>query len=126
MKPYFFSALRTTVGTLFSVAAALGLAYFFSARPGTNFVPLAFAVVLIFLAWRFGAAVSLIGSLLAAFIFARFPAHRFHVADSAGSNSLVWMILLAVAGSYLLFPPQRHINETATHADPEPRTRQQG
>ena len=50
--------------------------------------------------------VSVVGSLLAAVIFAffLFSARSLHVENQAERATLAWMILLAVSASYLLYP----------------------
>jgi K+-sensing histidine kinase KdpD len=70
-------------------------------------VPFLFAAVLVLLASRFGAMVSVLGSFVAAMIFALMlfsPMHSLHVENEAERATLAWMILLAVSASYLLFP----------------------
>lgn len=127
MRTILLSALRTTAGTLLSVAAAFAVALLVAGRSSAAFVPLVFAVVLIALSSRFGALMSVVGSLFAALIFASYPTHRPHVADAAGRGSIVWMILVAVAGSYLLFPSP-HISQVNRDAAPRtdsPPSRQQ-
>lgn len=109
MTPTITRKLRTTTGILISVVCAIGVAMLTSGSSARAFVPLVFALVLIGLASRYGAAVSLAGSLLAAMIFAYVayaPLGSLQVESSSARANLVWMVLIAVVGSYLLFPPE--------------------
>jgi K+-sensing histidine kinase KdpD len=95
------------MGVLFSAAAALGASLLFAAQPWRVFVPLAFVVVLVVLASRYGLAVAVIGSALTAIIFAHFlfsPVGSLRVESSAARTNLAWMVLTSIAVSYLLFP----------------------
>lgn len=95
------------MGVLFSAAAALGASLLFAAQPWRVFVPLAFVVVLVVLASRYGMAVAVLGSVLTAIIFAHFlfsPVGSLRVESSAARTNLAWMVLASVAVSYLLFP----------------------
>lgn len=108
IKPLLGRSLRTTEGVIISAAVAVVAAAVSSRTPLRLFLPLAFALVLIVLAARFGALVSVFGSLIAAAIFARLiyaPIGAFGVHDAAARGNLAWMVLIAVVGSYLLFPP---------------------
>lgn len=69
--------------------------------------PFVFTAVLVLLSSRFGAMVSVVGSLLAALIFSQIlfsPLHSVRVDNEAERATLAWMILLSVSASYLLFP----------------------
>ena len=102
-------ALRTVTGLLLSLAAAFIVAGLFSHSEFRLFVPLGFVFVLIVLAARFGLMVSVLGSLVAAVVFAHrlFPPLGSVGAEQAAMReNLGWMILAAVALSYLLFPPR--------------------
>lgn len=101
--------LRTLTGLLLAVAAALITAGLFSHSHFSVFVPLGFVAVLLVLAARFGVMVSVLGSVLAALVFAQrlyAPMGSVRVEQLAARENLAWMILAAVALSYLLFPPQ--------------------
>jgi K+-sensing histidine kinase KdpD len=102
------SALRTVEGAVISVLIAAIVARLFAHSLIAAVVPFAFAGVLILLSWRFGALVSVVGSLMAVLIFADFlySPRGLHVESEVARANLAWMVLLAVAGSYLLFPPQ--------------------
>jgi K+-sensing histidine kinase KdpD len=116
--------LRTLTGLFLTLAAALIVAGLFSHSNFRLFVPLGFVFVLIILAARFGLIVSVLGSLVAAIVFAYRlypPLGSIHVERAAARANLGWMILAAVALSYLLFPPQRHPERPREGRTPEPR-----
>jgi len=98
------------MGVLVTAAAAMIASLLFAAQPWRVFVPLAFVVVLVMIASRYGLAVAIIGSALTAVIFAHFlfsPLGSLRVESSAARTNLAWMILASVAVSYLLFPSHR-------------------
>jgi K+-sensing histidine kinase KdpD len=102
-------ALRALTGLFLALAAAFIAAGLFSHSNFRLLVPLGFVFVLIVLSARFGLIVSVLGSLLAAVVFAHRlypPLGSIRVEQVAARESLGWMILAAVVLSYLLFPPQ--------------------
>ena len=102
--------LATVVGVLLCAASAAVAATLFVARPSRVIVPLAFVVVVVLLAMRYGSAVGIYGSLISAFIFAYFlypPFHSFRVENDAARANLGWMVLAGVALSHLLAGPPR-------------------
>lgn len=71
-------------------------------------VPLLFSAVLLIIALVFGARAGIIGTLVAAAVFAAFlfdPLWRFHVADSSARVNLGWMLLIGMGFSFLFAPP---------------------
>lgn len=107
MKTKLIYTLQSTLGIAISAICAIAVALVFSRTQWKLEVPLLFSVVLILLAGRFGAMVSVVGSLLASGIFAFLlfsPSHSLHVQSDTERATLAWMILLSVAASYLLFP----------------------
>jgi K+-sensing histidine kinase KdpD len=91
--------------------AALVAAKVFSHSQFRVLVPLCFVAVLIALASRFGAIVSIVGAVLSAMVFAYFlfpPLFSLRVAEAAARENLSWMALSAIALSYLLFPPRKN------------------
>jgi K+-sensing histidine kinase KdpD len=92
-----------------SLAAAL-VAILFSPQPSRSIIPFAFLSVVVVLAMRFGAAVGIAGSFLAAIIFAYRlypPLHSVQVQSQVARSNLAWMILAGVVLSFLLAPPSR-------------------
>jgi K+-sensing histidine kinase KdpD len=107
MKMKLVFTLQSALGIVASVLCAIALALFFSRTQWKVVAPFLFAAVLVLLASRFGAMVSVVGSLLATLIFAYVlfaPVHSLKVENEAERASLAWMILLSVSASYLLFP----------------------
>ena len=93
-------------------SAAL-LCIVFRGRSSSAFVPLAFLVIVILVALRFGAVAGMLGSAIAAVIFAFFlyrPMGDIKVEDPAAKMNLAWLVLGGLACSYLLAPerPQRN------------------
>jgi K+-sensing histidine kinase KdpD len=106
----FVAAARVVFGLVLILAASLICVGLFAQSRLRMFVPLGFAVLLIALAGRFGPLVSVLGSIMAALIFAWFlyvPLGSVRVNESSARANLGWMILAAVAVSNLLFPPPR-------------------
>jgi K+-sensing histidine kinase KdpD len=86
------------------------LAEMFAARSSRNIIPLTFIAVIVLLAARYGAAVGIFGSLVAALIFSIFlfaPLHNVSVQNDTGSN-IDWMLLAGIALPYLLAGPPQH------------------
>jgi K+-sensing histidine kinase KdpD len=107
MKSKMLCTLQSCLGIVVSVACAFAFAKLFSRTHWKLAAPFLFAVVLVLLAGRFGAAVSVVGSVLAAGIFALMlfaPLRSFRVEDDSARATLAWMILLSISASYLLFP----------------------
>ncbi len=71
-------------------------------------VPFAFLVVVLALGMVFGRKVGILGSLIAAAVFAYSmyqPLGSIRVADQGARSGLAWMLLAGVTVSYLLLPP---------------------
>ncbi|HKT49226.1 MAG TPA: DUF4118 domain-containing protein [Candidatus Angelobacter sp.] len=71
-------------------------------------VPLAFTIVLLLIALLFGSRAGILGTVLAATIFAAFlfqPLGNLSVMDSSARSNLAWMLLIGVAFSFLFAPP---------------------
>lgn len=102
--------LRATLGVLFATGAAYGLARFFASHAGQHvkvLLPLWFIAVLVALAFRYGLAVGVVGSLLSAAIFATTlftPLGSFWISDLAARQNLAWMVLGGIVLSYLFAP----------------------
>jgi K+-sensing histidine kinase KdpD len=75
---------------------------------GSAVIPLAFLVIVILVALRFGAMAGMLGSASAAVIFAFFLYHPagIGVEDPAARMNLAWLVLGGLACSYLLAPEQ--------------------
>jgi K+-sensing histidine kinase KdpD len=117
-------ALRTVTGLSLALVAAFTAAGLFAHSNFRLFVPLGFVFVLIVLAARFGLVVSVLGSLLAAIVFAYrlyLPMGSAASEHVAARESLGWMILAAVVVSYLLFPPRARPSRSPVDRAREPR-----
>lgn len=107
MLKKFHRPVNVLIGTLLSAVFASVLTLLFHRSTMRGFLPLAFVIVLVLLSRRFGVGVSLAGSLIAAIIFAAFlfpPLGSARVENEQARASLGWMVLCAVAVSYLLYP----------------------
>ncbi len=103
----FHQPINLAVGTLLSAVLAALLTFLFHRSTLRGFLPIAFILVLVLLSRQFGFGVSLAGSLSAAIIFALFlfpPVGSAHVESDTARMNIAWMILGAVAVSYLLYP----------------------
>ncbi len=103
----FQQPINLALGTLLSAAFAAVLTFLFHRSAVRGFLPIAFIFVLVLLSRQFGVGVSLAGSLIAAIIFSLFlfpPIGSARVVDAGARMNLAWMILGAVAVSYLLYP----------------------
>ena len=99
--------LKILAGLSLCIASALAVSASDMLQPWRLLLPLAFAVVLVFLALRYGLLVAVIGAPLAALIFAYFlfpPLHSFEIDSEVAKSNLGWMILGGVVVSYLLAP----------------------
>lgn len=105
---------RIAAGLLLCAAIALGASSLTLLHAWRGFLPIAFGVLLVLLAWRYGVPVAVIGAPLTAFIFAYFifpPTHSFRVENEAARASLGWMVLGSIVISYLLVHPPRNPKE---------------
>ncbi len=75
--------------------------------PATEIVPFAVLSVILLLGFIFGRKVGIMGSVIAAAIFAYAmyqPLGSFRVADQSARSGLAWMLLAGITLSYLLLP----------------------
>lgn len=104
---------RSVLGLLLCAAAALIAALLSVNRPWHGVVPIAFVVAIVLLAGRYGLMVGILGSVIAALVFAYFlfhPLASFRVSDPLERSRLAWMLLGGVVISFLLLPPARNAN----------------
>jgi K+-sensing histidine kinase KdpD len=105
--------IRFLVGVLLALTTAFLSAQAFAGTTISKALPLWFILVLFLLARFCGFAVGVIGSLLCAFVFAHFlfdPTGSWHVQDEVARRNLLWMVIGAIAISYLLAPSQSERN----------------
>ena len=96
------------IGIAACAGAALGTSALASGHSWQVWVPLGFSALLLFIAWFSGARVGILGTLLAAAVFAFFlfsPVGSLRVASSAARTNLGWMLLIGITFSLLFAPP---------------------
>src|SRR5215467_3671030 len=84
------------IGAVLSGLAAIGVTAVAAGRSWQNLVPLVFIVVLLLVAGIFGSRAGILGTVLAALIFASFlfsPTGSLSVASAAARSNLGWMLL---------------------------------
>ncbi|MGE5322309.1 MAG: hypothetical protein ACM3SW_05585 [Actinomycetota bacterium] len=72
------------------------------------FVPLAFTFVLLLISLIFGARAGIVGTVLAAAIFAAFlfqPVGNLTVGDTSARSNIAWMLLIGVSFAFFFSPP---------------------
>ncbi len=114
MKTKWLYTLQSTLGIAVSVLCAVAVALVFSRTQWKLAAPFLFAALLVLLASRYGALVSVVGSLLASVVFAELlfpPLYSLRVKNETERATLAWMILLSVSASYLLFPSRTDRND---------------
>ena len=109
MKRY--QALRrvdTLIGALLCALAAVGASAVSVGHPWEIRVPLFFSLVLFAVSVIFGTRAGILGTMLAAAIFAIFlfrPTGSFSIASDAARNNIGWMLLIGIFFSFLFAPP---------------------
>lgn len=99
--------IDSLLGGVVCAIAALVVSALAAGHPWQVWVPLAFSAVLLLTAWFFGLRAGILGTLLAAVVFAVFlfsPAGSMRVASETARANLGWMLLIGIAFS-LLFAP---------------------
>lgn len=99
----------STVGVLVSGVAAGGACAIAAGHSWQTVVPLVFSVVLLVIALVFGVRAGVIGTVLAAMVFAAFlfsPLGSIRVSNVAARANLGWMLLIGMAFSFLFAPPR--------------------
>jgi K+-sensing histidine kinase KdpD len=100
--------LRQTLGIVLCVASAMLAALAFHNTNFRAFVPLAFILVLGFLANKFGTWVGILSTIVTTMIFTQFlfgPEFSLHTTGSPEKNNLVWMVIAGIALSDILGVP---------------------
>ncbi len=112
---------RPVAGLLLCAALALVVGLFAAPRTWRATVPLAFAVVIILLAARYGRSVALLGSVAAAAIFACLyhPVGSIRVDNHSEKSAIGWMLLGSIALSYLLLPGKPSGGDHSHHSKPQ-------
>lgn len=100
--------IDSLIGGVVCAAAALGASALAAGHPWQVWVPLAFSAAPLLIAWFLGVRAGILGTLLAAAVFAFFlfsPVGSIHVASEAARSNLGWMLLIGIAFSLLFAPP---------------------
>lgn len=100
--------LDAAIGGLVCALAAVGFSAAANGHEWKNLVPLIFTAVLLLIAAMFGARAGILGTVLAAMVFAGFlfgPVGSIHVADESARANLGWMLLIGIGFSFLFAPP---------------------
>jgi len=95
------------IGGLLCAIAAVGVTAGSAGRSWEVWAPLAFVVVLLLIAAVFGAPAGILGTILAAIIFANFlftPLGSIHVGSQAARGNLAWMLLVGISYAFLFAP----------------------
>lgn len=107
--PTIWPKAEFVVGGLFCTIAALLATAVAAGHPWSVWIPLFFSAVLFLTALLFGSRAGLLGSVLAALVFALFlfsPTGKLSVADQTARTNLGWMTLTGIAFSFLFAPPR--------------------
>jgi K+-sensing histidine kinase KdpD len=100
--------MDTAIGGLICALAAVGLSAAANDHAWKNLAPLVFTVVLLVIAAVFGARAGVLGTVLAALIFAGFlfgPVGSIQIANDSARANLGWMLLIGIGFSFLFAPP---------------------
>lgn len=93
-----------SLGTICCTVAAAGLIPVFSSSSIKSFLPLLFLLIIVLVAFRFGRAAGVLGTLAAAFLFAYylFEPAGLAVSDHVARAHLLWMLIVGIVISDLL------------------------
>jgi len=100
--------VNAAIGAAISGLAAAAASMVAGGHPWKDVVPLAFTVVLLVIAAIFGVQAGVIGTVLAALVFAAFlfsPVGSLNVANDSARSNLGWMLLIGLVFSFLFAPP---------------------
>ena len=104
--------MDAAMGGLVCALAALALSAAANGHTWKNMAPLIFTVVLLIIAGLFGSRAGIIGTVVAAIVFASFlfsPLGNIQVADESARGNLGWMMLIGIGFSFLFAPPNSRI-----------------
>ncbi len=99
----------STIGVVVSGLTAAGACAIAAGHSWQTVVPLVFSVVLLAIALIFGVRAGVMGTVLAALVFAAFlfsPLGSVRVSNVAARANLGWMLLIGMAFSFLFAPPR--------------------
>lgn len=96
------------IGALLCAVTALGVSVLAAGHSWMVSVPLAFSAVVLLISSIFGTRAGVLGTLLAAAVFAVFlfnPTGSLEIKNQAARTNLGWMLLIGVSFSFLFAPP---------------------
>ena len=100
--------IDAAIGAALCVISAVVVCIVASGHTWKTLVPLMFTVVLLLNARLFGTRAGLLGTVLAALVFAGWlfsPAGSLQVASEPARANLSWMLLIGIGFSFLFAPP---------------------
>ena len=100
--------MDAALGGMLGAIAAVVVCAVAGGHSWKNMVPLAFTAVLLVIAALLGSWAGIVGTVLAALVFADFlfpPAGSISVASESARDNLGWMLLIGIAFSLLFAPP---------------------
>ena len=100
--------MDAAIGATITGLAAVGATMVAEAHSWKNLVPLLFTLVLLLVAAIFGVRAGVLGTVVAALVFAVFllsPTGSLNVANDSARSNLGWMLLIGLAFSFLFAPP---------------------
>jgi K+-sensing histidine kinase KdpD len=104
--------IDAAIGGLVCALAAVGFSAAANGHVWKNMVPLIFTAVLLLTAAMLGSRAGILGTVLAALIFASFlfgPSGSIQVANESARANLGWMMLIGIGFSFLFAPPSSGI-----------------
>jgi K+-sensing histidine kinase KdpD len=104
--------MDAAIGGLVCALAAVGFSAAADGHAWMNVAPLIFTAVLLVTAAIFGARAGILGTVLAALVFAGFlfgPLGSIQVANDSARANLGWMLLIGIGFSFLFAPPSSTI-----------------
>lgn len=107
-KLWAISLMDAAMGVLVCAPAAMALSAAANGHSWKNLAPLIFTGVLLIIAGLFGSRAGILGTVVAALIFASFlfsPMGNIQVADESARGNLGWMMLIGIGFSFLFAPP---------------------
>jgi len=93
-----------SLGTICCSIVAACLIPLFSASPNKSFLPISFLLIIALVAFRFGRAAGVLGTVAAALLFAEllFEPSGLAVGDPVAKRHLIWMLIIGIVFSDLL------------------------
>lgn len=99
--------IDASIGALLAAIGAAGASLVSVGHKWEVSVPLAFVLILVIISAAFGARAGILGTIIAALIFAAFlfrPLGKLQVSSDAARANLAWMLLLGISFSFLFAP----------------------